>query len=279
MIGQETLKNQFLNMIEIDTVPRFLILEGAKGSGKFTFCKWLANKMRAFLVTPELSVESVREVVRNCYIASGETLYVFRDADKMSAAAKNALLKVTEEPPRQAHFVMTVTNAENALETLKSRATVISMWPYPLEQREKHLDSYLKKNGVNLDNGERETILMASENLGQIERLVRMDVKELYFFCSQVADNIQSVTGVNAFKICQRLKIKEDGDEYDIDLFFLMLRRVLIEHVLDNPQDMDSVKKYCNMILVSSKYERETTLTGVKKDATLDMWVLAMRDV
>ena len=31
-------------------------------------------------------------------------MYVFKDCDNMSNAAKNALLKVAEEPPQQAYF-------------------------------------------------------------------------------------------------------------------------------------------------------------------------------
>ena len=104
MIGQEFVRGQLREMIELNTVPRFLILTGVKGSGKYTLAKWLTKQMKSFLVEPELSVDAVREVVKNCYKCSGDTVYIFRDADRMSAAAKNALLKVTEEPPRQAYF-------------------------------------------------------------------------------------------------------------------------------------------------------------------------------
>ena len=33
------------------------------------------------------------------------------------------------------------------------------------------------------------------------------------------------------------------------------------------------------MIRICSKYAQELTLVGVKKDATLDMWILEMREV
>lgn len=278
MHGQEFTQGQLREMVELNTIPRFLILTGVKGSGKYTLAKWLTREMKAFLVEPELSVDAVREVVKNCYRCSGETVYIFRDADKMSAAAKNALLKVTEEPPRQAYFVLTVQNAENALETLRSRGTVIPMGPYTPAQRKEYLDSILQKSGKSIDSGAYERIVCVADNLGQVERYAAMDVNALYDFCNLVADNIGQVSGVNAFKIGQRIKLKEDGEGYDADLFFQMLTHVLLERIMQNTGP-DEPAVYAKMLRVCCKYSQELTLTGVKKDATLDMWILDMRSV
>ena len=278
MIGQNNIQDTFNKFIENRTIPRFLILTGVKGSGKYTLAKWLTRQMKAYLVEPELSVDAVREVVKNCYKCSGDTVYIFRDADRMSAAAKNALLKVTEEPPRQAYFVLTVQNVENALETLRSRGTVIPMAPYTLEQRQKYLDRILEKSAKSLDGSVRQLIVCAADNLGQVERYASMDVEELFDFCSLVVDKIGVVTGVNAFKIGQRIKIKEDGDGYEPDLFFQMLNYVLMRRIMDS-DGYDDSRVYAKMLRICSKYAQELTLVGVKKDATLDMWILEMREV
>ena len=278
MIGQNNIQDTFNKFIENRTIPRFLILTGVKGSGKYTLAKWLTRQMKAYLVEPELSVDAVREVVKNCYKCSGDTVYIFRDADRMSAAAKNALLKVTEEPPRQAYFVLTVQNVENALETLRSRGTVIPMAPYTLEQRQEYLDRILEKSAKSLDGSVRQIIVCAADNLGQVERYASMDVEELFDFCSLVVDKIGFVTGVNAFKIGQRIKIKEDGDGYEPDLFFQMLNYVIMRRIMEGDGYYDS-RVYAKMLRICSKYAQELTLVSVKKDATLDMWILEMREV
>ena len=277
LIGQENIQDTFNKFIENGSVPRFMVFTGVKGSGKYTLAKWVTRKMKAYLVEPELSVDAVREVVKNCYKCSGDTVYIFRDADKMSAAAKNALLKVTEEPPRQAYFILTVQNAENTLETLRSRATVISMEPYTLQQRQEYLDTILEKSVKSIDGVARQLIVCAADNLGQVERYAAMDAEELCDFCNLVVDKISVVTGVNAFKICQRVKIKEDGDGYEPDLFFQMLSHVLLRRIMKSPGYSDS-QVYAKMLRICSKYSQELTLTGVKKDATLDMWILEMRE-
>lgn len=279
LIGQEFVRGQLRDMIELNTVPRFLILTGVKGSGKYTLAKWLTKQMKAFLVEPELSVDAVREVVKNCYKCSGDTVYIFRDADRMSAAAKNALLKVTEEPPRQAYFVLTVQNAENALETLRSRGTVIPMAPYSPLERKEFLYDIIQVNHLSVDDDTSSLIVSAADNLGQVERYAGMDVCALRDFCNLVADNIDVVSGVNAFKIGQRIKIKEDGQGYEPDLFFNMLNHILLERIMNGFTPQEDISRYAKMIRVCSKYAQEMTLTGVKKDATLDMWILEMHEV
>lgn len=279
LIGQKHIQDTFNKFIENGSVPRFMVFTGVKGSGKYTLAKWVTRKMKAYLVEPELSVDAVREVVKNCYKCSGDTVYIFRDADKMSAAAKNALLKVTEEPPRQAYFILTVQNAENALETLRSRATVMSMLPYTPAEKEEFLNDLLDTTHRTLEEDTRQLVLSASDNLGQIARYVDMDVRELHDFCRLVIDKIGVVSGVNAFKIGQRIKIKEDGDGYEPDLFFNMLNHLLLSDIVEGRGPCGHNKSCARMLKVCSKYAQELTLTGVKKDATLDMWILEMREV
>lgn len=279
LIGQKHIQDTFNKFIENRSVPRFMVFTGVKGSGKYTLAKWVTRNMKAYLVEPELSVDAVREVVKNCYKCSGDTVYIFRDADKMSAAAKNALLKVTEEPPRQAYFILTVQNAENALETLRSRATVMSMLPYTPAEKEEFLNYLLDTAHRTLDEETRQLILSASDNLGQIARYIDMDVRELHDFCRLVIDKIGVVSGVNAFKIGQRIKIKEDGEGYEPDLFFNMLNHLLLSDIMEGRGPCGHNKSCARILKVCSKYAQELTLTGVKKDATLDMWILEMREV
>ena len=269
MIGQKAILNNIDYCIKTDAVPRFMIISGAKGSGKTTLSKEIARRMRAYLVECELSVDAVREAVKNCYKCAGTTVYLFRDADKMSTAAKNAMLKITEEPPRQAHFIVTVQNSENMLETLRSRATNIQMAPYSSEELDVFYNEHtLKRNRI---------IREVCDVPGMMLDMEKIEVAELIDFCRTIVDNIQQVTGVNAFKIVQRIRLKEDGPGYDPDLFFHCMMYVLLRSIVGT---MDKQKQFtlARMANVTSKYHLEFNMAGLKKDATLDMWVLEMRE-
>lgn len=270
MIGQKAILDNVDYWIKTDTVPRFMIVSGAKGSGKATLAKEIARRMRAYTIECELSVDAVREAVKNCYKCAGTTVYLFKDADKMSTAAKNAMLKITEEPPRQAHFIVTVQNSENMLETLRSRATNIQMAPYSADELDLFYHDYtLKKD---------RTIRGICEVPGMMLEMEKIDVVDLIEFCQTIIDNIQKVTGVNAFKIVQRIKIKEDGSGYDPELFFHCMKFCLLGRIKGDIILPDAQRKLARMLNITSKYHQEFNITGVKKDATLDMWVLEMRE-
>lgn len=269
MVGQKDILNNVDYWVKTNTVPRFMILSGSKGSGRTTLAKEIARRMRAYLIECELSVDAVREAVNNCYKCAGTTVYLFKDADRMSTAAKNAMLKITEEPPRQAHFIVTVQTSENMLETLRSRATNIQMAPYSAEELDLYYHDYtLKKSRLIRD---------VCDVPGMMDEMEKIDVEELLEFCETIVDNIQQVTGVNAFKIVQRIKLKEEGTGHDPELFFHCIKYVLLNRVKETT-DVRLKMKMARMLAVTCRYHQEFNLTGIKKDATLDMWVLEMRE-
>lgn len=275
MIGQKEILGNIDYWIKTGTVPRFVIIGGDKGCGKAVLAKEIARRMQAYLIECELSVDAVREAVRNCYKCSASTVYLFRDADKMSTAAKNAMLKITEEPPRQAHFIVTVQNVENMLETLRSRATNIQMSPYSASELDQFYESkVVKKNPL---------IREVCEVPGMMLDMEKVNIEELVDFCNTIVDNIQSVTGVNAFKIVQRIKLKEEGEGYNPDLFFHCMKYVLRSRLMNmidctDPLSIKEAYTLHRMLNTTYNYHREFNITGVKKDSTLDMWVLEMRE-
>lgn len=270
MIGQSATLNTVDYWIKTDQVPRFMIISGPKGGGKATLSKEISRRMRAYLIECELSVDAVREAVKNCYKCSAPTVYLFKDADKMSTAAKNAMLKITEEPPRQAHFIVTVQNAENMLETLRSRATNLQIAPYSADELDLFYHDYTHKQN--------RLIREVCDVPGMMLEMEKIDVEELLEFCNTIVDNIQTVTGVNAFKIVQRIRLKEDGNGYDPELFFHCMKYVLLSRIMDTQTDVRDATTWANMLAKTSRYHQEFNITGVKKDATLDMWVLEMRE-
>ena len=129
MIGQERLLTRIDKMIEAG-FPRFTIICGNKQSGRKTIARRIAKALGAYLINSSIKVDDVREIIDLAYKQTEPIVYLLADVDKMSPAAKNALLKITEEPPRKAYFIMTLQDINNTLATLKSRATVLNIDPY-----------------------------------------------------------------------------------------------------------------------------------------------------
>ncbi|MBQ2676566.1 MAG: hypothetical protein IJF54_04090 [Clostridia bacterium] len=74
-------------------------------------------------------VDLIRDIRMDAFIKPNEAekkVYVLDKADNMSPQAQNALLKVFEEPPEFAVFVITCKNKSTLLDTILSRAVIFS---------------------------------------------------------------------------------------------------------------------------------------------------------
>ena len=81
-----------------------------------------------------ITVDQIRGVVTDAYTKPYESekkVYIIAYGDDMNEQAQNAFLKVLEEPPEYAVFVILAENSEVLLQTIRSRCTVIKFNPVP----------------------------------------------------------------------------------------------------------------------------------------------------
>jgi len=80
----------------------------------------------------ELVVSQSREIIRDAYTLPNEApgkAYIIQNADAMNTSAQNALLKILEEPPSYAHFILLASNPLALLPTVRSRLATITLQP------------------------------------------------------------------------------------------------------------------------------------------------------
>ena len=267
MIGQKNLLNQIDTLIENDTFPRFSILVGPEGSGKKLMSKHIATKLGALHTMRGVSVDDVRDLIQEAYKVSAPIVYVVADADKMSPAAKNALLKVTEEPPKSAYIILTLTDLNNTINTIRSRGQVFYMDSYTVD----NIDEYYHNMFPSFAD-ERQIVTDLCITPGEVELLMEMGPVDFYEYVEKVVDNIALVSGANSFKIAQRIKFKDtDEDKYDLKLFWKAFMTICSTRLREDPH------RYAEGIKITSKYLQELRITGVNKQSTFDMWLLDIR--
>lgn len=271
MIGQHKLLATIDNMLE-SGFPRFTIIVGGMRSGKKLLANYISQKLNAHTIYSDIKVDDIREIINLSYKQSEPTVYVIPNADKMSIAAKNALLKVTEEPPRQSYFIMTLLDDSSTLATLKSRGTMLYIQPYTPDE----LMEYAVSKGYNIDHDTADALLISQicSTPGEVDLLVAQgNIVEFYDFVNTVVDNIGKVNGANAFKIALKLDLKDNGEEgYNINLFLKTIIYVLGKRMLEEPK-----RAYVDCIRITSNYISQLSIKGVNKASTIDMWILEMR--
>jgi DNA polymerase III delta prime subunit len=272
MIGQENLL-QLIDTLKSNKFPRFIILEGEKGSGRKTMAREIAKRLNARPVLSEISTEEIRNVINLSYKVSTPTVYILPDADKMHKAAKNALLKVTEEPPEKSYFILTTNNLMYMLSTLISRGTVLKMDKY---SRTNKLD-YIKLNyslesfGSNVD-----FLCDVCDTFPEIDAVIDYNVEEFKAFCATTAGFIVKAPLANALKIPKKLKLKEEDTGYDPTLFMKAVAYNFSQQLItaENRCVIDSLTEN---IRITLNYINELGIKGIHKLATLDAWILEMR--
>lgn len=152
IIGQDFPKKILSNAITTEKINHAYIFYGKEGIGKMTtakkfsqylICKnknacmncvsckqFLAGTVDDFkIITPpdgkdNIFVEQIRELANDVYIRPhiyDKKIYIIEKADKMNQNAQNAFLKIFEEPPEYAIFILIASQLSALLPTVRSR--------------------------------------------------------------------------------------------------------------------------------------------------------------
>ena len=97
-----------------------------------------------------ISVDQVRDLRSDAYIRPNEgqrKIYILEQAQTMNASAQNAMLKLLEEGPSYAAFLLLTDQAGSMLQTIRSRCEQLSLLPVPPAECEQWLiERYPDKN-------------------------------------------------------------------------------------------------------------------------------------
>ena len=174
ILGQGHIVKHFRNAIETGKTAHAYILNGEDGSGKRTLagvfaaalqceadqgrpcgvchsCKQCESGSQPDIhwITHEkpntISVDDVREQLNGDIVirpySSPYKIYIIDEAEKLNAAAQNAILKTIEEPPAYAVILFLTNNAAAFLPTVMSRCVLLNIRPVG----ERQIQEYLMK--------------------------------------------------------------------------------------------------------------------------------------
>jgi len=151
-LGNEKIKKDFLEMLNSKEIPHSWLISGIKSIGKYSLVMLLVQELFKNVINinqrlkagtvPDLlelksdnndiNVENVREIKKFLSLTAAEQKYrvvIIDGAEQMNKHASNSLLKVLEEPPKNAIIFLITHMPNKLLSTIKSRCRHIKLHP------------------------------------------------------------------------------------------------------------------------------------------------------
>jgi len=135
----DTLKKQFSSK----RIPHFYLICGQSGSGKTTLSRIIAMMLQNANIEDPIHKYDIKEInasdkngiddIRDIIDKSNyKPLYpsiakviIMDEAHQLTTPAQNALLKITEDPPKSMYFIFCTTNESKIITSLRRRAYII----------------------------------------------------------------------------------------------------------------------------------------------------------
>ena len=223
------------SLLESGRLPHAILIEGESGLGKKTLARLLASALvcrgenRPCMecaqcrksskgIHPDIieyipsgstnsfKVDMVREVIRDAYMQPNEAdykVYILAEAHCMNASAQNALLKILEEPPEYAVFILTAESKSAMLDTVLSRSYTVSLEGVTPDDGASLICSRLESADYDTVKSLVETF---NGNIGKaLEGLSDSKSDELVSTCSDICRAIIADREYELLKACGRL--------------------------------------------------------------------------
>lgn len=276
MIGQKKLIQQIDDMIEKHHFPRFSVVVGDRGMEHEDVAHYVASKMEVPIIKlQDVKVETIRNMISQAYKLHNTTVFCIPHADDMSVNAKNAILKVVEDTPNRAYFIMCLEDINNTLSTIQSRAMVFQMIR-PTHDDIKEFARSLYVNVEDVDENRLNLLSQAACTVGDVLTINKLGVESYYSYANQFIKDVVELDGAEAFKLTERLAIKDEEDKFDCRIFINLLQIVLLNQI---KAEMGNATKKATWVSHIGKYKSDMRIKGINKQMLMDMMIIEMRKI
>ncbi|TYQ16829.1 UNVERIFIED_CONTAM: DNA polymerase-3 subunit delta' [Acetivibrio alkalicellulosi] len=281
IIGQDEVLDRIRTIIKNKKEGHAYIFSGSKGIGKKTIaeifasiaicsedvveescgkckgCKLFNGKTnpdfyRISTKENSISVDDIRKMQKDVLIKplySPKKVYLIEDAQKLTLQAQNCLLKTLEEPPSYALIILTTSNNDALIETIRSRSVTFLFKKNTFDEVKKFL----------IDNGlanEREADFIAAYSDGVIGRAKELstsnEFKENRDKAIEILLKINECKTKDIFSVYDFFERNKESIDEILDIMVVFYRDLLVvgksgnENILINSDKKDIIVNNIN---------------------------------
>lgn len=178
-----------------------------------------AKRLRA-----EITVDEIRKLLSFFHMSAaegGRRIAIIDAADEMNTAAANALLKVLEEPPKDALILMVAHQPARLLPTIRSRCRELRLTPLSPGNMATVLQ------GIGNEADAEKLAALAGGSVGEALRLAGQDGLERYQQLVDLMATLPAMDRQKALKLAEIAARRPDADGDPFDLMVTLLDRLL----------------------------------------------------
>ena len=270
IIGQTNNLSLIKQLKREDNLKPFILVSGARNSGKKYLCKEIANILNYSYMFIDSSINDIREMIKEAYTRQLNRVFIITDIENLNFRAQEAILKITEEPPTNCYLVGTTNNIDLLKTTLKNRAYIIRMEKYNKED----LINYGIKKKYEIANKELIGNIIYSPTL--IDYYFENNSDRYNRYKEELKkwlENINIISAGNAMKAVNLFNTKAEKSEgIEFDNFLLWLSESMTSN---------SIYKFARCLaelsLLCLSYRNQYNYSGINKEHLIKDFIIKFR--
>lgn len=164
----------------------------------------------------EIPVDDIRRLIRFFSLTGAETgrrIAIIDAVDDLNRNAANALLKVLEEPPRDALLLLIAHRPGRLLPTIISRCRRLALAPL----KDAEVETWLREAHPDVDDADRHAVVaMAEGSIGRASILCRADGIAVLEAFTRLADNLAKASAADIHGFADKVFDRGSDEKYRI---------------------------------------------------------------
>ena len=209
----------------------------------------------------EIVVNDIRKAQHFLHMTAGEggwRIVIVDSADAMNTNAANALLKLLEEPPPMALFLIVSHNADRLLPTIRSRCQKLRLQPLS----NSNILDWLSKNAPNSEPADFNiTCELAEGSIGRAAELLKLNGAGILTDILKLLENLPNIDSVALHLFATRCSQKKDDGIFNLTIELIRWELVRIIKYLSGVNSVN---------LISNEQELFKNIADI---SSLDNWL------
>ena len=242
--------------------PSLVLLHGKTGCGKTTLARIIADmfdyQLTDFNIADAGGIDLARYINSSAKVMSMQKkgkIYLLDETQGANKNCMNALLKITEEPPKNTIFIMATTEPQHLLSAIRSRALKLEVKSLTEKQSIILLSRVCKQENLDFDKRVLTNIHNVAEGIPRQELIILNSIAKL-----ENQDDID--------ELILQIELEGLGSKQLIDLCRALLNHDSFKHVMailgsleDKPETIRRViLDYMNKVLLNGRMDKQAAM-------------------